>query len=351
MLAGLWITRPRVRSRGRLSVMRALPAVAARQFGVFTTAQALRAGWSESALRHAVRVGALVRVRAGVYALLVPASGDRYLDAVLRARQQAAAVSVTNRRVPVSHASAAALLGVALLDPPARVCATFPRGHRGSIAGVHRHRGRLTPPGHVIRLDRVLLLSAARTVIDLGCELGVDTAIVAADSVLRDRLTTPDDLAATLTACAGWPGVSAAARAVALADPRAESALESLSRLRIADAGLPAPAPQMRIYDRHGHFCGRVDLYWEQFGVIGECDGMGKYDSAPLSLRNERVRQGELEDTGLIAVRWGWTDLDPFEPTAARIRNAFARGQRPDRVARLWRAAPTPAWPRATVVS
>jgi putative AbiEi antitoxin of type IV toxin-antitoxin system len=41
---------------------RPLPAVPVHRHGVFTTAEALRAGWSESALAHAVRRDRLVRV-------------------------------------------------------------------------------------------------------------------------------------------------------------------------------------------------------------------------------------------------------------------------------------------------
>jgi hypothetical protein len=103
-------------------------------------------------------------------------------------------------------------------------------------------------------------ISPARTVIDIGWELGIDAAIVSADSLLRDGLATRDELAAALDCCSGWPGVTASARAVELADERAESVLESLSRLRIIDSRLPAPEPQMTILDHAGHFCGRVDF-------------------------------------------------------------------------------------------
>lgn len=331
--------------------MHPVPRVAAQQFGVFSAAQALQDGWTVSALRHAERTDALVRIRRGAYAEPLVASRNRFSDELALARREAAAFSVLNRRVPVSHASGAALLAISLVDAPTRVCATFPRGRRGEAAGVHRHRGRLYP-GQVIRLGRVLLTSAARTVVDIGCELGVDAAIAAADSALRAGLTTRNELAAVLEACARWPGVAASARAVSLADPRAESVLESLSRRRILDAGLPAPEPQVTIVDAYGHFCGRVDFYWDEFGVVGEADGMGKYEDATDSLTEEKKRQGWVEDTGLIVARWVWNDLDPFDAVAVRLRNAFARGLRPDRAPRRWQTwRPGQPWPQAIVAS
>jgi hypothetical protein len=67
-----------------------------------------------------------------------------------------------------------------------------------------------------------------------------------------------------------------ARRVVAFADARAESPLESISRLRMREHGVPAPEPQVEIWI-DGRFAGRVDFYWDEYGVIGEADGWGKY--------------------------------------------------------------------------
>ena len=318
--------------------MRVPPPEADRQYGVFTVAQAHRSGWTRHALAHAVEKGHLERLRRGVFGLPVDAGGQPHELAVLRLRRASLAVGLTHRRLTLSHGSAAALRDLPLLHMPDAPCVTFARPSRGEIRGAHLHRARLFP-GHVQRLGPVLLTAPARTVVDLARELGAEQGIAAADAALRAGLTTPDLLDDVLHRSAGWPGLRAAAHAVAHADPRAESALESISRLRTVDAGLPAPWPQATIRIS-GRFAGRVDFYWDEFGVVGEADGLAKYDDRTPSMRDEKQRQGRMEDAGLIFVRWGWPELFAFDPVAARLRNAFARGLRPDRAPRLWTATP-----------
>ena len=229
--------------REHFAVMRPVPAIAGSQFGVFTARQARASGWTSPALQHCTSTGELVRLRRGVYTALRPQSDVRQVRTVETLRLRAAALALANPRVPASHTAAASLLGLELLDAPEEVCITLPRGRRGRIPGAHVHRARLFPQD-VVAVGRLMMTSPARTWLDLGREHGADAAIVAADSALRRGLCTPPDLARVLAHAAGWPGVRGAATALPLADPRAESALESVSRLRIGGFGLPPPEPR-----------------------------------------------------------------------------------------------------------
>lgn len=82
--------------------------------------------------------------------------------------------------------------------------------------------------------------------------------------------------------------------------------------------------------------------------MVGEADGMAKYDAGPAALRAEKRRQELLEDAGLIVVRWTWADLWAFDPVVARLRAAFARAAHPDRPPRRWQ---TDTWHSVRSVS
>jgi len=183
------------------------------------------------------------------------------------------------------------------------------------MTGVHLHRCALPPRSH----DAVGCASIERIVIDLAREHGMPAGLVAADFVLHEGMTSMPRLLAELEACRRWPGVRAAAEAIAFTDGRAESVLESRSRLAIRDWGLPAPEPQVRIGDRWGRFVARVDFYWDEFGIVGEADGDLKYDDDdPTPLHKEKRRQEVLEqDLELPVVRWGNGDLPTSAPSPA----------------------------------
>ncbi len=93
--------------------------------------------------------------------------------------------------------------------------------------------------------------------------------------------------------------------------------------------GIPAPTPQLRIFDAAGEFVARPDFTWLHHGVVAEADGASKYAGEdPLRvLRAEKDRQAALEALGLLVVRWDWRHLygDPPE-VILRLRRALAAG-------------------------
>jgi hypothetical protein len=129
--------------------------------------------------------------------------------------------------------------------------------------------------------------SIARTLVDLGRAESTPTAIVVLDAALHRHLVTAEELEAVVLRCWNWPRIARASRAIALADARSESPLESVSRLVLRRLPLVVPDLQPEIRTATGKLV-RPDFYWDEFGVAGEADGDGKYDLSPTSLLDEK---------------------------------------------------------------
>jgi hypothetical protein len=304
-----------------------------------TTRDAAARGWTPAALRHAVAVGEAERPQRGTVrrlAALPDDTPDRVrIELANLIRAQSAALQCP--RAVISHLSAAIARGMPIVGDVSRSCLTVPSGTAlRRLAHVHLHRAMLTEADvELLAGDRVT--SASRTVMDVAREFGVSAGVVAADFALHTGLVTESELQNAFEVCRRWPGRTAARITLLSADGRAESPLESVSRLRITRSGLPAPKPQQEICDWDGRFLARCDFYWDEYGVFGEVDGLLKYrEDATAALSAERARHDLLEATGLVGVRWGWPDLSSFDRVVRRLQLAFGRGLRPGSPARRW---------------
>lgn len=98
-----------------------------------------------------------------------------------------------------------------------------------------------------------------------------------------------------------------------------ESPLESVTRGRLIEAGLPTPQLQVWIPGTRA----RVDMLYRESRLVIEADGLGKY-CTPEVLRAEKRRQVALERTGhgVIRVLWHQVIGDSTEFIAA-VRGAL----------------------------
>jgi very-short-patch-repair endonuclease len=301
--------------------MRAIPPIADRQYGVFTSGQAAAAGWTSHGLRHAVSIGRLIRLRRGLYACAV---SDSARESARRAAVRlSVGTSLSVSGAVISHYAAAVLHGLPVYGTPLG-CVTIAGCLSGDLSGAHLHRAVL-PGAHHSRHGALKLTSIPRTVIDLARERDLAAGVVAADFALRDGQITDDELARCLQECEGWPGIRTARRVAELADANSESPLESLSRLELLRRDLPPFRLQAKLFDRAGCYIRRVDFCWDAQRVVGEADGMAKYDRDPALIRAERLSHERLEDAGYRVVRWGWRDVSRFDAVEVRIRRALDR--------------------------
>jgi hypothetical protein len=177
-------------------------------------------------------------------------------------------------------------------------------------------------------MGRIVVTSAARTVVDCARTCHPHDALAIADAALRAGLVRVDDLRCALGRARGWPGAVMAGRVFDLADGRRETALESWSAWSFHIKGVPAPQWQVTVLDAEGRFVARPDALW-QCAIGGEADGRLKYRLAAAErggvdaenllavLHEERRREGLMRGVGLVLVRWGARDvLDPGRSAA-----------------------------------
>ena len=277
------------------------------------------------------------RLQLGVFAQAEPPALPRHVRARIANLRRAQGAALVCERAVLSHASAAIAWELPVLGRAVgQACLTVQSATAlRRLAKVHLHRAHLD---EIALIDGFGTTPVARTVVDLAREHGIVSGLAAADAALHDRLTTPDELAVVLQLQRRWPGARAARFAVEFADARAESPLESVSRLRMHQHRLPRPDLQRLICDDHGVVVTRSDFYWDEFGVIGESDGAMKWGDPEVRDKRDKTTW-LLEELGLVVVRWGWSDATTFDGVERRLRNGYERGARPGSPLRRWGVA------------
>lgn len=246
-----------------------------------------------------------------------------------------------------SHQSAALAQELPLLKSRV-VAAGRPRFTRAPGPGVRSSREPLVTvrqlPRHAVTdlpagtIRGLQVTTPARTALDLAYELPLPEALMLTDHVARQSLSSiagehgirrlvrdAADLRSADDEALSLPQRQAALRSLELAivsvvhrrprvarvleltDPLRESPPESLSYGVFVLAGLPVPKCQVRFWvSATQEF--RVDFYWPEYGLVGECDGNIKYDGTFGASEDARVdqnvREQALRDLGLIVVRW-----------------------------------------------
>lgn len=194
----------------------------------------------------------------------------RGVDLDLVTRSNAALVLVRMRGV-LAGWSAAALhdAGCIPFDAPAElVVQRFLRAPPGLVVRYHRL-------GHdeVTEVDERPLTTPLRTAYDLARTASTVTeAVVVVDALARRGCFSPHELLTLAARHPGARGVGTLRRAVALADPLAESPMESRTRMVMVLGGLPKPALQVRVRHPSG-LTDRLDMAYEQLKLGIEYDG------------------------------------------------------------------------------
>jgi hypothetical protein len=216
------------------------------------------------------------------------------------------------------------------------------RSRRSPVA--HLRLGDL-PPHHVAVMPSGLVVTTpARTAADVALSTDLPRALMIADAALRAELANVAGSvdrrhygSTRLVTAAERPLREALEHVdrrrggwvvtlLDLADPKRESPLESFSAAHMHLSGLPRPVHQARIRTSGGDQY--PDSLWEEYRLVGEADGEGKYQDSSAFTR-EKVREGHLRDAGYEVVRW--TGREAFS-APHRVMDRIARAL----VARGW---------------
>jgi hypothetical protein len=273
---GLWTTRA---STGRPAHHDTVPPIAScppeLRLLPFRGSQAVRAGlltWAQ------LRRSAWRRLLPDVYV-----AADVELDHRLRCRaalvyagasRSGDGISAPRSGVAISGMSAAACWGLDLLPPAAPVELIVPPVVRlDSRPGQLRLiRSRLRPE-EITTLGTITLTTPERTAFDVVRWSDRVDGIVALDALLHRRVVRMASLSSYRAAIGRGPGSRQFSDALTVAEPLAESPMETRSRLVLVDAGLPRPVAQFVVRDSAGRFVARVDLAYPVERVALEYEG------------------------------------------------------------------------------
>ncbi|TQJ32758.1 hypothetical protein [Microbacterium sp. SLBN-146] len=291
-------------------------------------------GVTPGRLTTLVRTGALLRVRAGVY---VDGEAWQRTTDTDRTLARARALAMTSQRAPIFAVhTAAALHGMPLFRPPTSIHVIAPVERPGRARGVVRHRGILNE-SDVVTISGLSCTSLTRTLADLARIGTFEQSVTVTDAALRRQFLhrqhyDSDGAAAFIEDVLAVVGESArgrakAHRALGFADGRAELPGESISRIRLHQAGFAPPELQVCVAGPGGqdYF---VDFGIDEAEAFGEFDGAVKYVDGRmldgLSTAEAFQREKRREDwirgiTGRRFVRWGWQDIATPDALASRL--------------------------------
>jgi len=256
------------------------------QGGVATSAQILRY-LTRRRFKKAVNTGVLERLWQGIYCLGEPTDELRLRGLDL----------ICGRPVAVCHATAAAMFGFDTEQPTdLHVLDSPPCGLRDTDGlVVHRRDG-----APLVRVDDRRVTSPAWTAIEVARSLRRPRALATLDAALRSGTCTRADLWRAAIEQKGRRGIVAVRDLLAIADPRAESPMESEARLAMLDGGLPVPELQYEILDGNGDLR-RLDFAWPDRHVAAEYDGIA-WHSGPEAMIEDRRRFNALADVDWTVV-------------------------------------------------
>lgn len=239
------------------------------------------------------------------------------LSAVQRAR---AAWLWSRRSGIVAGISASAVLGAKWVE--AGRCAELAHCNRRAPPMIAVHTNTLFAK-EVVESADMMVTTAARTAFDMGRRLPVTAGVQRIDALMNATRLTAAEVHHIAESHPGVRGLTVLRRTLELVDGGAESPYETLTRLILIRAGLPAPRTQLRVVDETGFTVAYVDMGWPEHRVAVEYDGAQHWTDA-RQRRHDIERLAQLEALGWIVIRVSSDMLRTPAAVTERVRLALA---------------------------
>lgn len=280
-------------------------ALAARNYGLVTREQLIDLGLDRGAIGHQLKIGGLIIIHRGVYAVHY-----RRREPEVAA---AAAVMAGGPGAVLSHFSAAALWGLTRRWPSVPEI-TVPTDRR--TTGITIHRSRILTQADITRQLGIPTTSPARTLLDISTGLSPRARARAVNDGRLSRFLHPDDLRELLPRVPNHPGRALLAEfAHDLPTGPTRSQFEDAFRDFVRRHGLPEPRVNTRVAGYE------VDILFAAERVIIELDGWEHHQSRQ-AFERDRERDAATLAAGYITVRVTWSRLTQRPGReAARLRD------------------------------
>lgn len=299
--------------------------------GVFSRAEALDWGETDKSLATARQTGVIVRLRRGMY--VAAETYDACDDSGNHLLHARASLLAQQGDAVLTGASAAALHGFALHDQDLSTVHLLRtdtvRSHHS--AGANHHV--LTLPvteSEIEVVGGVRVVPAARAVWEVACRSSLEGGVVTADSALHLNPELSNRINELTERFAYFPGSRRARLALKLADGRAESPGESVTRVQFHRYDIPIPELQYPVESDRGEVVGESDFYWQDARHLGEFDGKVKYlkflrpgESPSDCVFREKRREDQMRSGMRGMSRFVWVDVMPQR--SRRTMQALAR--------------------------
>jgi very-short-patch-repair endonuclease len=271
--------------------------LAEEQHGVVSRTQLVGAGLSEQTVDRLMRLGRLVGLHRGVYAV-----GHSQLRPE---GHRLAAVLACGTGARLSHRSATAAWGL-VNDGRKRFDVTVSPGRaRGlTLPGLIVHRARLATLD-CDEVDGIPVTSVARTLVDLAGSSRRRLVARAVDAALVRRLYDQQAVDEVLRRERGRRGVAVLRRVLEERHPdshRTRSELEAIALEKLSSVELPAPRVNAWLAEPGME----VDLLWDRERLVVELDSR-RYHAHRA--RQDAERDALLEAHGYRVRRFGWGDV------------------------------------------